>query len=172
LGNLRLEFGLEHEIINILQNWVGDQPALLIIDALDAARSGEKEKAILDLVSKVLSLNSRWRTIISIRQFDFRHNTKLQSLFRGSPHPIFRSNDFSLLNTRHFNIPKLDSQELAQVLAQSADLGKLIQRADEKLLTLLSSPFNIKLMAEMIGSGVLVDSLTPIRTQIELLERY
>jgi len=37
---------------------------------------------------------------------------------------------------------------------------------------LLRIPFNLRLIAELIGTGVNVSSLTPIRTQVELLERY
>ncbi len=172
LKSLRHELGLEHEIVNILQNWSGDKPAFLVINALDAARSGEKEQTILDLISRVHDLVPRWHIIASIRQFDLRHNTKLQSLFRGHPHPTFHSDEFSLHNTSHFNIRKLEPQELDQIPAQSAELGELVRRADDKLLDLLRIPFNLKLMAELIGSGVSVDDLTPIRTQIQLLERY
>jgi len=172
LKSLRLELGLEYEIVEVLQNWSGDQPAFLVIDALDAARSSEKEQAILGLISRVHDLAPRWRIVASIRQFDLRYNSKLRSLFRGRPHPRFHSDEVTLFTTNHFNISKLEPQELAQIPAQSADLGELIQRADDKLHTLLSIPFNIKLMAELIGSGAPIDSLTPIRTQIELLERY
>jgi hypothetical protein len=152
LKSLRHELGLKHEIVEILQNWSGDKPAFLVIDALDAARSGDKEQTILDLLSRVHDLVPRWHIIASIRQFDLRHNTKLQSLFRGHPHPTFHSGEFSLRTTCHFNIPKLEPQEFDQVSAQSAELGDLIRRANDKLLDLLRIPFNLKLMAELIGS--------------------
>ena len=33
-------------------------------------------------------------------------------------------------------------------------------------------PFNLRLLAELLGSGVTADDLTPLRTQLDLLEKY
>src|SRR5262249_26116294 len=62
--------------------------------------------------------------------------------------------------------------ELGQIHAQSPTLAALISTADVRLRDLLRVPFNLRLMGELVGSGLALESLTPIRTQIDLLDRY
>jgi hypothetical protein len=94
----------------------------------------------------------------------------LQRLFAGSPPSAYRDSEFQAV--RHLEIPILSDSELQQVRQQSAELGLTIQDAGPELLKLLRNPFNLRLIAELITTGANVASLTPIRTQIELLDRY
>jgi hypothetical protein len=169
LGSLRNEIGCSHEIIDILRNWPGTKPGFLIIDALDAARTDAGARVFRDLMRSTLA-ESRWRVIPSIRKFDLRYSVDLKALFKGSPPSIYQDPEFQTI--RHFEIPILSASELAQVQQQSNDLGTVISNASSDLLQLLRIPFNLRLIAELIGTGATVNSLTPIRTQIELLERY
>jgi hypothetical protein len=68
-------------------------------------------------------------------------------------------------------IPVFDDQELEAISQQSADLQRLISAAGEELRTVLRVPFNLRLTADLISAGIPVDEITPIRTQVELLER-
>ena len=56
--------------------------------------------------------------------------------------------------------------------AESPGLAVLIDGNTQSLGRLLRLPFNLRLLAELVESGLTVAQLTPIRTQIELLERY
>lgn len=170
LGTLRNEIGLAHDLEEVLKNWPGMEPAFLVIDALDAARSEASAHTFRDLISKALKLEGRWRVIASIRKFDLRYSPQLQRLFSGQPPTEFCDQEFT--SVRHLNIPLLGDEELEQIPPQSQDLARLIARADPALRNLLRVPFNLRLMADLIGSGIAVESLTPIRTQIELLDRY
>jgi hypothetical protein len=169
LRGLQQELGLEHDVCEVLQNWLGTQPGLLVIDALDAARS-PTEQTFYDLLALIQTEAQRWRIISSIRQYDLRHNTKLRPLFKGHPPSQFRSEEFPFLC--HLSVPRLSAEEWLQISSQSPELGRLFDVADAKLKELLHVPFNVKLMADLLGRGIAIERLTPIRTQIELLDLY
>lgn len=170
LGTLRQELGLENEIDATLRNWVGVEPGYLVIDALDAARSEVSAQTLYDLVSRTLEACPRWRVVASIRRFDLRHNTKLRRLFLGQPPTEFQSGEF--FNLCHFNVPQIDEGEWQQIRQQAPELGVLFDAANQSLRELLHVPFNIRLIADLLGGGASVHSLTPIATQIALLDRY
>jgi len=152
LGALRNELGLDHELVTILDHWPGIEPAYLIIDALDAARTDGAVRALAALMDQVIKHNNRWHVIASVRKFDLRHNPKLQTLFRGTPPTPHVDHEFS--TTRHVNIPVLTDEELAQVNDQAPDLGAVITVAPAPLRALLRLPFNLRLPAELVSTGV------------------
>ncbi|MEW6107068.1 MAG: hypothetical protein AB1563_12025, partial [Bacillota bacterium] len=172
LGQLRKELNLDHELPEILENWPGTQPAFLVIDALDAARGGPAERMLLDLIRVVVERDDRWRVVAAIRKFDLRYSTELRKLFSGQPLTEFEDPEPAFKGIRHLSIPQLSPEELAQISSQSADLQTLIENAPNELHELLCVPFNLQLMAELLEAGVDPASLTPVRTQLELLDRY
>ncbi len=170
LGELREELGLEHEFLDVLKNWPGQQPAFLVIDALDAARGEATGDMIRDLIRQVVETNGRWQVVASIRKFDLRYGVELQQLFAGDPLTEFIDPEFQ--QVRHLNVPRLSDAELDQVGSQSPRLLELINEAPAEFRELLRVPFNLRLLAELLSSGVSVKQLTPITTQTELLDRY
>ena len=72
------DLGLQRTLYDALLAWPGDQPAFLLIDALDAARGQEASSTLLSLVSRVATKAGRWRVIASVRSFDLRHNRELK----------------------------------------------------------------------------------------------
>ncbi len=170
LGELRAELGLEHELPEVLENWPGLEPAFLVIDALDAARGGRVERMIRDLIRKVVEKDGRWRVVASVRKFDLRYGVELQRLFAGNPPTSFADPEFQ--HVRHLNVPKLSDEEVDQIGQQSSELLSLIEGAPSELRDLLRVPFNVRLLAELLDAGLRIEELTPIRTQLELLERY
>lgn len=173
-SQLQSELGLEHELDEVLENWPGREPAFLVIDALDAARGGPGAQTIRELIARVSNRNKRWRIIASIRKFDLRYSEELRDLFAGKENgraqPEFRDDEF--LAVSHVNVRRLSESELNEVRAQSAALGALIGRAGVKLRELLRIPFNLRLLAVLLGAGTALDQLTPIRTQLDLLDKY
>jgi hypothetical protein len=170
VGSLRQEVGLTHELDEVLANWPGNKPAFLVIDALDAARSEDSARTFRQLISKVEEMPGRWRVVASIRKFDLRYGVELQRIFRGNPPSEFHDDEFP--NVRHVNIPLLSDEEMALFGVWSPVLAELLTMADEVLSDLLRVPFNMRLAGELLGEGVSASDLTPIRTQIGLLDRY
>jgi len=170
LGALRNEIGLQWEIIDVLRNWPGTEPGFLIIDALDAARSEHLIRAIQELIERTLTFSTRWKVVVSIRKFDLRYNRTIQQTFSGTPpSDDFIDGEFNKL--RHTNIPALTDDELGQI-DKETQIPELMQKAGEEFRGLLRNPFNLSLIARLIDEGVDLDSLTGIKTQIELLDRY
>jgi DNA replication protein DnaC len=170
LGELREELGLEHELSEIIENWPGLQPAFLVIDTLDAARWDSVGKMIRDLIRQAIEKKERWRVVVSIRKFDLRYGTEIQQLFAGTPPTEFADPEFK--GVRHLNVPRFSQEELAQIGAESPSLQEIITNATSELHELLLLPFNLRLMAELIGEGIASGQLTPIKTQIGLLDKY
>ena len=109
----------------------------------------------------------------SIRKFDLRYSQELKQLFSGdSPTTLEEFADPEFHSIRHLNVPRLSDEELAQIGHQSPELQQLIDGAPQELRELLRIPFNLRLMAELLGAGIAPADLTPIRTQLELLDRY
>jgi hypothetical protein len=170
LAELRAEMDLDHQLAQVLENWPGTRPAFLVIDALDAARGDPSGTIIRDLIREVVTKGSRWHAVASIRKFDLRYGAEIKQLFAGAPQSEFQDAEFG--KVRHLNIPRLSEDELNQMASQSLELKTLINGAPVELHDLLRVPFNLRLMAELLGDGIAPDALTPIRTQLELLDRY
>ena len=170
IGNLRNELGLTHDLTTILTHWPGTTPGYVLIDALDAARTDGAIRTLNALIEQVIASNSRWRVIASVRKFDLRYNAKLRTLFHGTPPTTFTDNEFPTI--RHINIPTLTDAELAQVAQQSPALSSLMTPAPAPLQELLRLPFNLRLLAELLGTGINPATLQPLTTQVELLDRY
>ena len=174
LGALRQDLGLEHELLEVLDAWTGPGPAYLLIDALDVARVQGSAGTYRQLLREVTSRDGRWRVVCSIRKFDLRYSAALQQLFAAQPPPQvpeeFQDPEFTGL--RHLNIPAFSPAELAQLELQAPRLWRLLQVAEAPLQRLLAVPFNLRLAAELLQLGSTISELSPIRTQLELLERY
>jgi AAA domain len=174
LGELRNELGLQHELVEVLLNWPGEGVGFLVIDALDARRGDRTGNALLTLMREVIRAKGRWHVVISIRKYDLRYNLELKELFRRELQEEavteFRDQEFSA--ERHVNVPLFSDEEAATIRRQAPTLDQLLRIAPRELDELLRVPFNLRLMADILGSGVDVTELRPIRTQNELLRRY
>ena len=103
LGQLRIELGLQRELMEMLANWPGTAPAFLVIDALDAARTEPVSKAFRTLIQSIAEQHGRWHVVASIRKFDLRYSHDLQHLFQGEPVRTFHGQTF--LRVRHLQVP-------------------------------------------------------------------
>lgn len=168
LDALRSEIGLHHDLPTVLENWPGEKPAYLLVDALDAARSEPAARAVRDLVALVAKARGRWRVVASVRKFDLRHSRDLRSLFEGEAPSSFTDPEFRDL--RHVNIPPLSDDELAAVAAP--ELAGLVAGSAAALRELLRNLFNLWLANELLRAGMKSDGLGPVSSQAELLDRY
>ena len=169
---LQQHLQLTHPVVEVLENWPGNEPAFLFIDALDATRGGRSEAIFRWLLSEVLNLpGKRWRVVASIRSFDLRMGQQLRELFEGRP-PIaaFSVNAFS--KVKHLHIPVWTDEELTSLLAQSLPLAQAVAAGGSKLFELARSPFNTRLLADLLTTGVQPDAFNQVSTQSQLLNMY
>ena len=173
LAGLGRELALDHGIPEVLANWRGTSSAFLLIDGLDAARGEPAAKALRELIQLVSSRAPRWRVVPSIRRFDLRYSSDLQDLFRttapAGAAPYFDS-DFS--GICHFNVPLFDDSELADVGKRVPLFKALLGVAPAPFRDLVRNPFNLRLIASLLSAGASVEELSPMRAQVELLDRF
>jgi hypothetical protein len=150
---LQRQLGLKHAILEVLDNWPGNEPAFLFVDALDASRGGQGQRVFRWLMSEVLKLQRpRWRIIASIRSFDLRMGQELADLFSGNPPDAnYAHRDFR--NVKHILIPSWTEEELDQLLAQAEPIAKAIAVGGPKLRQLARTPFNSRLLADLLSRG-------------------
>jgi hypothetical protein len=174
LSALRSELGLERELTDVFANWFGSRPGYLLIDALDAARGTRAADALLELIRHIVKSNSRWRVVACIRKFDLRYSQDLQELFGRSAMAAaddqFLDSEFPFV--QHINVPLLSEEELGQLKVQAPSLYDLYAGSPDSLRRLLHVPFNLRLAATLLQTGMLAADFAPIQTQIDLLNRY
>lgn len=171
LGALRSELNLEHELVDVLQNYGCSYPGVLIIDSLDADRGGNVFRTMLDLITILAEKAANWHVVASIRTFDLRYSSRLQKIFRGlSGVEDYQDNNFRHLS--HLAIGDFSVEELDFIGRAAVELKALIDKAPTQLRQLLHNPFNMRLAAEIVEAGITPAELHPISSQIELLTRY
>ena len=172
LDGLRATFDLEAPVLDVLQNWPGSRPGLLIIDALDASRGGSSESLFARFIEDALrALGERWSVLASIRTFDLRNGRRFREAMVGAP-PSATYAEPGLETVRHFNIPRLSEEELSGLTQKSTQLGELLGNAPSSLRELLKNVFNLSIASELIAGGTTATSIGSIATQSELLEEY
>ncbi len=155
LSSIKLEddIGLDSPLFKVLLNWPGVSLGYLVIDALDGARNEQSAQQIRYLIERVIKNAPRWHIIASVRKFDLRHNIELKNLFRGDP--VADQLDEEFADIRHINIRDFNGPELDQIRSQSLDLSLLLDFKDPSIAGLLTKPFNLRLVGELIGEGTL-----------------
>jgi hypothetical protein len=169
---LQRQLGLAHGVLDVLDHWPGNEPAFLFIDALDASRGGQGQRVFRWLISEVLKLQRpRWRIIASIRSFDLRMGQELADLFSGDPpDDDYAHRDFK--NVRHVLIPPWTEDELDQLLTQAESIAKAIAVGGTKLRQLARTPFNTRLLADLLSRGADPNAFGQVSTQSQLLDLY
>lgn len=168
---LATDLGLSkgRSLVEVLQNWSGDGIGFLIIDALDAARSGMNLQVLCRVLREVKERANRWHIIASVREYDLRVSSELQELFEGEPDQQFRDPRF--LKIRHIQIGRLSTTELSQVSNQHEAVRTVIESAP-KLLELIRNPFNLSLLCKLLDQNLPQPELRSVRTQNDLLRLY
>jgi len=172
LGELRQELQLDHEITDVLANWAGPQPAFLLVDALDAARTDVTARALRNLMSEVTKHARRWRVIASIREYDLRYGRDVKQLFRGASASVNRLLGRDFDQVRHVVVGRLTEAELEQLGESAPGLHELVRSAPPALRELLRNPFNLRLASELLESGTSPHEIGQLQAQVELLDLY
>ena len=171
-AELQRELGISHSLAEVLHNWPGAQRAVLVVDALDAARKLETQTIVRETLSEVAAEpGTRWNIVASVRKYDIRKGHEWRRLFRGKPPaPQFATAEFADL--RHILVGPLTDPEIDQTTRFSPALHRLFAEAGPELRKLLRNAFNLHLLAELLDLGEVHADLAGIATQSELLDRY
>lgn len=169
---LQQQLGLTHRVLDVLENWPGSEPAFLFIDALDATRGGRSEGVFRWLIAEVLKMPSkRWRVVASIRSFDLRMGQQLAELFSGRP-PDSNYADRAFGAVKHIHIPPWENGELEELLRRAGPIADAVRAGGARLFDLARTPFNTRLLADLLSGGASPDTFSAISTQSQLLDLY
>ncbi len=169
---LRAELDLDHRVPELLENWPGKKPGYVFIDALDATRGGRGEAVFRTLIQDILALpGNRWRVVASIRSFDLKLGERFRALFAGQP-PNDDFRDKSFPGVRHINVPAWSDAEFTELLSKAPALATAIGQGGQKLRDLAAVPFNTRLLADLLSSGLPASAFGEVATQVELLRIY
>ncbi|MFG2537862.1 hypothetical protein ACGFU4_21765 [Streptomyces sp. NPDC048511] len=155
-GNLQSELGLQHPLLDVLAQWSPGEVGLLVIDALDAARTDASSGLWRSTIKDVGRRLPNWRVVASIRTWDLSHSPQLRTAFPADP----------------AEVDDLDDEEVAQVSSIFPELRDLIDSSDDHQQHLLRNPFNLRLAAELLQDGVSPAGLSGVGSRIDLLSRY
>ena len=169
---LQQQLGLDHPVIDVLDNWPGNEQAFLFIDALDATRGGRSERIFRWLISEVLNMpRKRWCVVASIRSFDLRMGQQFAELFAGKP-PESKYADMAFSSVKHVHIPIWESSELEQLLSYAEPIANAIHSGGDRLYDLARIPFNTRLLADLLSGDLPPDAFSKVITQSQLLDLY
>lgn len=171
LEGLSRNLELGHDLPAVLGAWDGPEPAILLIDALDASRGGSSEAAFKRLIESVVELGGRWTVIASIRTFDLRLGHNFRALFKGTPpNKALQGDGFA--DVRHIQIPPWSEAEFIELLARAPRLAEVLKHSSAKLRELAMVPFNTRLLADLVATGAVSHDFNAIDSQIALLDLY
>lgn len=169
LDELKTDLGLEQPIIDVLSEWECNKTPVIFIDALDASRGGPADEAIRQLLRDLKHRVPHWNIVASIRKFDLRYGTYFQHIFDGSPiNESFMDDEFR--NVEHINVPTLNQNEIRNVCSKWARLDHVLNVSGPEFRKLLSSPFNLYLLALIFAKST--GDFNPARTRLDLLEQF
>ena len=168
---LERQLGVSRPVRDILRNWPGSTPAFVFIDALDATRGGPSEAVFRNLIKDILEVGGRWHVVASIRTFDLRLGEQFRELFRDAP-PDAQYADESFPHVRHICIPCWTPEERAQLFERAPEIESAVMYGGHSLRDLALVPFNTRLLADLISSGLLAEDFGGIHSQAQLLQRY
>lgn len=172
LDGLSSVLGLSHSLPQVLANWPGKGPGYLVLDALDACRFGRSEALFRNIIQDVLELEGgRWSVVASIRTFDLMVGQDFARLFRGvPPDPSFVDQRFQ--SVRHLRIREWSDVEFDELLSKIPALRIAVDNGGTKLAELARVPFNTRLLADLLSSGVAPEKFRDLASQIQLLDMY
>jgi len=172
-GSLQTELGLEHVFEEVLLRWTGRGSGYLIIDALDAARGHSASGAVLDLLRTMMRAASRWKVIASIRSFDLKYSPELQEIFRKEDSlQRLEHESERFWSLHHVSIPVFTHEEMEEIQEQIPRVEQVVQASSSEFREILRTPFNLRLLCELLVSGLSIEDLTVLHTQAALLNRY
>jgi hypothetical protein len=173
LSQLQAELGLKHSLTEVIEAWDGNGKGVIFIDALDAARGAAAGEVVLSLIQK-LKDGSRWNIVASVRKWDLRYNLDLRATFRPTAEVNVSSDltDPEFYDVTHVSVPVFSLEELDKVCSGSAPLRALKETANRDTLEILRVPFNLRLAAELLDSGMEPVEFSPLRDQVGLLDAY
>ena len=146
--------GLDHSLVEVLENWPATTAGILLTDALDSVRDPAAQREIRALLRDVRMASCNWKVAASVREFDLRHSRELRGVFPGTGVVDHESPDFS--GVSHFHLRGLTDDQLDELGRRRPEIVPFLDsaRANPKSGSLHKSPFYLRLATELLAAGV------------------
>jgi hypothetical protein len=147
---------------------------LLLIDALDAARSERGRAFFIEFVRQTLRLSEgSWDVVVSVRTYDAERSTALEEIFpAASSGPAPSAYQSAEIRVRHFFVPELEDHEVRQAIETISGLSTVVAASRPDFLRLLRNPFNLWLLERLVDDEEYANELTEVRSEVELLTLF
>lgn len=169
LEQLYHHLGNTNDLAACLTQWDPQRPGVVAVDALHTADEGPMGAwhSLLATASK-----AGWRLVAVDRVAHQRRDSGLRALFpsvsdSGRDHTL---SEFPDLN--HVGVTGLTDAELAELTAAAPEFQPLFDDPTSELVEILRTPFNLRLVGELLQAGIDERSLRSIRNRLELLQQY
>ncbi len=180
---LQTELGLSSNLFEYItsdKRVSSSKKGIIILDAYDAARSGEKKKLYLSLIRDViLNLSEKWNILVVARLYDARRSAELLNFFKDDKDKKDHNNfTYKILKIskdipcRHVIIPELSQDDLVYFLNQHHALSKHEKEFNTRLKSLLLNPFFISLICYLIENKRTTSKLYSVYSEVQLLDLY
>lgn len=180
-----LDLQNELDLTNNLIEYLANEPqvssakkGIVIIDAFDAARSGNKRNFYLKLIRKIIAkLGDEWNVLVVVRLYDAKKSGDLLNIFSDKP-DTDRLLNFEALKVskeipcRHVILPELKQEDLDSVINLHPELSKISHDLNPRLKNLLYNPFYISLVLSLIQIEREAINLKSIYSEVQLLDLY
>jgi hypothetical protein len=180
-SDLQKELNLKSEIYSYLAsdgNVSPQKKGIVIIDAFDAARSGNKRILYLKLIQKIKErLSNNWNVLVAVRIYDAKKSSELLNLFPkdGKTDQNLQLKTLEIakeIPCRHVILPELNSEDIINILNKHPLLSKYSRDFNPRLKCLLSSPYNVSLIENLIQIENDTVKLNSVFSEVQLLDLY
>jgi hypothetical protein len=147
----------------------GEQKAVLLFDAFDAARDESLRKGVLMQIKRAKQeLQEKWNIIVSVRSYDASKSPELLRLFPANEY------DEEALYARRTEIEELTEAEIIEGIGSNDKLLQFYNASSEALKAVLKVPFFLKLLEEIVqhSSAEALEEIKKFSSETQLLESY
>jgi hypothetical protein len=164
--------GLDHSLVEVLENWPAATGGILLTDALDSVREPSAQREIRALLRDIRIASCSWKVIASVREFDLKHSRELRGVFPGTGVVDHESPDFS--GVSHFHLRGLTDDQLDKLGQRRPEIVPFLDsaRANPKSGSLHKSPFYLRLATELLAAGVAAARVADWNSPALLLRKF
>ena len=135
-------------------------------------RDPETQKRVRNVLRDVKAGEVGWTVIASVREFDLQYGRELRDAFPGVGVPGYVSDKFP--GVAHFHVPRLSKAQLEDLASRRPEVRLFIEKAGKtaRAEAIHSSPFYLRLAAELLNAGVTPSLLSDWTSPALLLRRF